>query len=79
VDVLAYGGRAAGLWWESVRASLERQDRLSVCEVAPDASQALAALSSRTMRLHFTIQEGDVVVTDGEHVVPVSPRFLKSR
>ena len=79
VDVLVYGGRAAGLWWESARATLERQERLSVVDVEAEASRALAALASRTMRLHFTIQEGDVVVTSGEAVVHVSPRTLKAR
>src|SRR5207248_434332 len=38
VDVLAYGGRAVDLWWDDVRKTLDRQERLAVSEVASDAS-----------------------------------------
>lgn len=77
VHVFAYGGRAAQLWWAAARDALERQDRLSVVEVAPEASRPLAALAGRSMRLQVTIQEGEALVTDGESSVRVEPRPLK--
>ena len=77
VSVLAYGGRAVALWWDGVRAKLERQPRLSVHEVPQDASRALAHLADRTMRLQVTVQEGHVYVADGATSVAVELRQLK--
>ena len=77
VVVLAYGGRAAELWWDAARATLERQERLTVREVPTDASAQLAAMAGRTMRLNFTIQEGHVLVADADRSVAVDLRNLK--
>ncbi len=77
VHVYAYGGRAVGLWWSRMRASLERQARLTVREVPAEASRALAGLAGRTMRLQCTIQEGHVFMGDGSTSVPVELGRLK--
>jgi uncharacterized protein YaeQ len=77
VQVLAYGGRAAELWWEGVRRSLERQERLSVLEVPADASRALAGLAGRSMRLQATIHEGHVFLGDGASSVSIEMGILK--
>ena len=77
VVVYAYGGRTCVLWWEKARATLDRQARLAVVEVPQEASRALGELAARTMRLQFTIQEGVVLVSDGERLVSVEPRPLK--
>jgi len=77
VSVLAYGGRAADLWWAGARAKLERQERLTVREVPLDASRALARLAGRTMHLQVTIQDGHVHVTDGMSTVAVDLGVLK--
>jgi len=77
VHVVAYGGRAVDLWWQRVGEKLARQERLAVSEVPPEASRALAALSTRTMRLQIAIQEGHVLVTDDARSVPVEMRILK--
>jgi uncharacterized protein YaeQ len=79
VVVLAYGGRAVDLWWEAARATLERQERLAVREVPPEASAELAAMAGRTMRLNVTIQEGHVLVADGARSVAVDLRERKTR
>lgn len=71
VRILAYGGRAAALWWQANRGALERQDRLAISEVAPEASRALAEMAERSMQLQVTIQEGHVLVADGATSVPV--------
>ncbi len=77
VHVLAYGGRAAALWWADARQRLARQERLTVQEVPVEASQALARLAQRTMRLQCTIQDGLVDMTDGAFSVPVELVVLK--
>ena len=78
VFVLAYGGRAAELWWQGAREKLERQDRLGVSEVPLEASHALAQLAARQMRLQVTIQEGHVFVADENISVPVELRVRKA-
>jgi uncharacterized protein YaeQ len=78
VHVLAYGGRAVGLWWQAVREKLERQDRLAVSEVPTEASRALARLAQRSMLLHVTIQEGHIFVADATDSVSVELRVLKT-
>jgi uncharacterized protein YaeQ len=77
VHVLAYGGRGAALWWEGVRSALERLERLSVREVPPDASRALADLADRSMRLQVTIHEGHIFVGNGDASLSVELRTLK--
>lgn len=77
VVVLSYGARAADLWWEQNRNALTRQDKLAVYRIDADASQALAALAQRTLRLQCTIQDGAVWFTDGENTVHLEPRCLK--
>lgn len=71
VAILAYGGRAVDLWWEAARDKLERQERLAVAEIPLEASRALVELAARNMKLQVTIQDGHVLVTNGEITVPV--------
>lgn len=78
VFVLAYGGRAAELWWQGSRDRLERQDRLAVSEVPIEASRALAQLAGRSMQLRVTVQEGHIYVADDAASVPVELRILKA-
>src|SRR5512132_4408674 len=78
VYVLAYGGRAVDLWWQSAREKLERQDRLAVIEIPIEASRALAQLAGRSMHLQVTIQEGHVFVANEVMSVPVEIGVLKA-
>ena len=77
VVVLAYG-RAVDVWWKNCRDKLARHGNLHVLEIDREASTALAALAQRTMRLQFSIQDGQVWVTDGERTVRVEPRLLNT-
>jgi len=77
VIVYAYGGRASALWWDKAGPALARQPTLAVWDVPAEASQALAALAARTMRLQFTIQDGHVLATDGDRTVGVDLVALK--
>jgi len=78
VQVLAYGGRAVDLWWKGAREGLERLERLAVREVPIEASRAIARLAGRAMRLQVTIQDGHVLVADGDAAVAVDLRVLKA-
>ena len=79
VDVIAYGSRAVNLWWEGARGKLEGQDRLEVRELTPEATQALAAMAARTMRLQVTIQHGNLSITDHQTALETELRVLKAR
>jgi len=77
VDVIAYGGRAVDLWWHSAREKLEGQKRLEIRELPPEASQALAAMAARTMRLQVTIHDGHISITDHHSAFGTELRRLK--
>ena len=79
VDVLAYGGRGVDLWWEGVRGSLERQERLAVREIPLEASKALAEMADRKLALQVTIQDGHISITDHETSFGTELRDLKTR
>ena len=79
VEVLAYGGRAVDLWWQGARQTLERQPRLAVAEVPSEASEALARMAARSMRLQVTLQDGHISITDYEMSIGTELRHLKRR
>lgn len=69
VCVYAYGGHAADIWWKQSGADLARNPNLAVMNVPRDASQSLARLAQRTMKLQVTIQEGQLWVADDRQSV----------
>lgn len=73
VVVITYGGRAADLWWEKNAASLDRCRNLTVLDIAPEVSRALAARLARGMDLQAVVQDGHVQLVDGDTVLEVSP------
>jgi uncharacterized protein YaeQ len=78
VHVYAYGGRAVGLWWEKARSRLDTLERLTVSEVPLDASRTLAALAARSMRLHCTIQERNIMLGDAATSASIDLVTLKA-
>jgi uncharacterized protein YaeQ len=70
VVVYSYG-RGSDLWWKQGRASFERSANLRVIELPQTATQALAKLANKTMKLNCTIQEGQVWLADQEDSVQV--------
>jgi uncharacterized protein YaeQ len=77
VVVLAYGGNAANLWWKGVETKLSRLSNLTVLNLPGEATQALAALAQRTMRLQAAIQEGHVMVTSEQGTVDLQPEVWR--
>ena len=71
VFVYPYGGHAATIWWNQVKGSLEKLGNLSVICLPADASQALAKLAKRTMKLQCTIQDGQVWIIDASETVHI--------
>jgi uncharacterized protein YaeQ len=76
VIVVRYGSRGADLWWAQNRDKLERLRNLTVISLPTSATQALARLANRTMRLQCTVQEGLVSVIAGAEMVQLEPVTL---
>jgi uncharacterized protein YaeQ len=78
VFVYAYGGRAVDLWWSQAGDALNRFDNLEIWNLPHEATQSLAKLASRNMKLQCTIQEGQIWLGDGASVVQLEPTRLKA-
>lgn len=66
--VYAYG-KTALRWWQQVQKTVTGKENLSVYVLPPEATQALAALARRFMRLTCVIQDGQLYLAgDGEAV-----------
>lgn len=77
VVVLAYGGHTANLWWKGVEGKLARLGNLTVLNLPVEATQGLAALVQRSMRLQAAIQEGHVLVTSEHGTVSIQPEVWR--
>jgi len=73
VILYAYGGRAVPLWWEKHHNKLSRFDNLTIVNLPPEATDALAKLAHRSMSLQITIQDGVVGISDDTQPVQLEP------
>jgi len=78
VVIYTYGGHKAERWWEQSRATLERAKNLTVINLPAATTRALAALAQRDLQLHCTIQDGQILMSDGDEMVEVAMTTLKS-
>ncbi|HYJ19611.1 MAG TPA: YaeQ family protein [Burkholderiales bacterium] len=78
VYVYSYGGHGADLWWKQTGADLERNANLTIMNVPRQATQAMAQLAQRSMKLQCTIQEGQIWIADDRESVPLELVRLKS-
>jgi uncharacterized protein YaeQ len=60
------------IWWAGVKNKLTRSERLTVWQLPPEQSQALAALAKRSMLWQVSVQDGHVWVHAGEATVEVA-------
>lgn len=78
VSLYTYGARGVDVWWKQNGGLLAGLANLAVWQVPHEASQALAKLADRTMRLTCTIQEGQIWMADASDTVPVVLQPLKA-
>ena len=78
VIVLCYSS-GCEVWWKQIASKLTRFSNLTVLQLPAEASQTLATLAERSMRLQFTIQDSHVWVTNGRDTVQVEPQVLMAR
>jgi uncharacterized protein YaeQ len=69
VIIYSYGGHGVDVWLNQIKSSLERSRNLTMINLPASAPQALARLAQRSMKLQFTIQDGQVWVSDGRETV----------
>lgn len=77
VVVFAYG-RAAEIWWKQIAGKLARLPKLQVLQLAEDETRSLASMAQRNMSLAATIQEGQALISSGDHSVTLDIRVLKA-
>ena len=77
VVVYAYGGRTADMWFAQNSSQFARLNNLSVINLPPETTRALAKLAQRNMQLQCTIQDGQVWLSDGKESVIVERSLLK--
>ncbi len=64
---------AAEVWWRGIESKLTRLDKLEVWRVPTEVAQALAGLAERSMQLQATIQEGALMLSNGQQTIEVEP------
>ncbi len=68
---------SAEVWWRGIETKLSRPQNLQVWRIPAAASQQLASLAQRSMQLQATIQEGVLMLGDGERSVDIEPQRLR--
>lgn len=63
-------------WWASISNRFSRVTNLTVWQIPPVQSQALATLAARSMDLQVTLQDGSVWVGEGARSVEITPHCL---
>ncbi|MET4694317.1 YaeQ family protein [Endozoicomonas lisbonensis] len=61
-----YGGNTSDMWWQVNRDKFSRFENLRIFNLNQEQTQLLAEFSQRSMQLNMTIQEGHVLLSDGE-------------
>ena len=78
VFIYTYNYRTAMAWWEQMRSRLTRFDNLSIIVIPDEALQTMGSMAQRGMQLQYTIQDGEILVSNGEKSVTVEPETLLS-
>ena len=78
VVLIAYGGRAVGIWWEANRSACERLNNLRVMEVPQETSAALGQMAEKNMSFTATIQDAHLLMASDTATVAVDCAMLKA-
>lgn len=78
VVLYTYGGHGASIWWNQISSKLARLRNLTVINVAPATTQALAGMAQRSMQLQCTVEDGDVWLGGSDGTVQVEMSILMS-
>ncbi len=76
VVIYSYGGNSTQVWWQQNQSKLERYNNLTVYALDREATQAMAQLAQRSMRLQCSIQDGQLWLSDDQNAVTLEPKRL---
>ncbi len=79
VVILAFGQAKRDVWWRRSQTALRQLDHLTVYGLASEATEALADLLRRSVRLSVTIQDGEYLLSSADGAVTVVPELLKAK
>jgi len=77
VVIYSYGGNSR-IWWNQIGSRIERARNLTVINLPPAVSLALAKLAQRSMQLQCTVQDGQIWVTGNDETVQVDLTMMKT-
>lgn len=75
--IVSYGGGTAEVWWKKTQDKLHRFNNLTVINLNPTETQALAQAVERTIQIQCTIQQKQIWFSIGEQSIEVNPVYLK--
>jgi uncharacterized protein YaeQ len=75
VRLLAYAA-SVPVWWSGIAGKLARLSNLQVWQLPSAQSQALAGLAERSMQLQVNVQDGQLLVVQGDRMVELHPQRL---
>lgn len=70
--------RSTDIWWQQNKSKFDKLDNLSVIQLDPSSTQAMAAMAARTMQLQCTIQDGLVWLADNQAPLQLEFTVLKA-
>ena len=76
VFIYTYNERSAAIWFEQIKSKLTRFDNLQLFSISDAAVSAMGELAKRNMSLQYMIQDGEVMLSDGENSVTIEPKLL---
>ena len=76
VVVYCYGGRTADVWIKQNLGALGKFRNLTVINLSQESTKALVELVQPSMKLHCTIQDGQVWLSDGEQSVQIEQQTV---
>jgi len=76
VVVYSYSSNS-NIWWNQLRAKVERARNLRVLNLPSNVAAALAKLAQRTMQLQCTVQDGQIWMSGGDETVQLELDVLK--
>jgi uncharacterized protein YaeQ len=78
VIVYSYGGRVVEMWFAQNSGQFERLKNLTVISLPVVSTRAIAKMAQRNMRLHCTIQDGQVWLGNDDETVMIELVTLKA-
>jgi uncharacterized protein YaeQ len=69
VIIYCYGGRVVEMWLNQNKTQLERLNNLTIIRIPTKSSQAISKMAQRNMQLNCTIQDGQVLMANGNDSV----------